>query len=77
MLTLVDKAMLVKYYYLSEELAVEALQMFQTEKKMKKRSGPVTLARLIPLIRRFEETRICRINLTVVCHDCQKFVSRV
>ena len=53
MLTLVDKAMLVKYYYLSEELAVEALQMFQTEKKMKKRSGPITLSGLISLKRRF------------------------
>ena len=76
MLTLVDKAMLVKFYYLSEELAVEALRIFRTEKKMKISSGPITLAGLISLTRRDVSMKreIFGIGLAVVHHDCQRFV---
>ena len=56
MLPLVDKSLLVKFYYLNQELAVEALQRFRTEKKMKKSSDLISPAGLISLIRRFEET---------------------
>ena len=47
MLTLVDKALLVKFYYLKEESAAEALRKFRIEKKMKNGSGPIIFARLI------------------------------
>ena len=42
MLTFVDKALIVKFYHLSQESAAEALQKFRTEKKMKKGSDPIT-----------------------------------
>ena len=46
MLTLVDKALLVKFYYLKEKSAAEVLQRFRIEKKMKNASGLITPARL-------------------------------
>ena len=47
---------LVKFYYLSQESAAEALQRFQNKKKMKKELGPITPAGLISLKRYFKET---------------------
>ena len=55
MLTLVDKSLLVKIYYLSLELTAEILRRFLIEKKMKKWLGPITNAGSISFIRRFEE----------------------
>ena len=56
MLTLVDKSLLVKFYYLSQESAAEALQRFRAEKKMKNGSGPITPVGLISHIQCFEVT---------------------
>ncbi|GFY56430.1 hypothetical protein TNIN_151851 [Trichonephila inaurata madagascariensis] len=55
MLTLVDKALLVKFYYLSQESVPEALRRFRTEKKMKS-TDPITPEGLTSLIRLFKET---------------------
>ena len=55
MLTLIDKSLLEMVYCLSKESALEALQRFWTEKKMKKGSGAIAPARLISITWRFEE----------------------
>lgn len=56
MLTLVDKALLVKLFYVSHESPAEALRRFRTQKRLKKGSGPITPTGLVSLVRRFEET---------------------
>ncbi|GFY74306.1 hypothetical protein TNIN_449121 [Trichonephila inaurata madagascariensis] len=52
---LVDIAFLVKFYYLSQESSNENLRSFRKEKKMSTVSGPISVAGLIPHVRRFEE----------------------
>ena len=47
MFTLVDKALLLKFYYLSQESVADALRRFLKEKKIKKVSDPVTPSELI------------------------------
>ena len=56
MFTLVDKALLVKFHYLWQESATEAIWSFQTETKMKKKSGPIFSEGLILLVQCFEQT---------------------
>ena len=69
MLILVDKALLVKFYYLSQESGAEALQRFQTE------SGPITPAGLISTYTMFwRSKKFAGSALQVVRHDCQRFV---
>ena len=63
MLTLVDKALLVKFYYFSLKSADEGLRWFRIEKEMKKGSGSLTSIVVISLIRRIKKNReICRIG---------------
>ena len=55
-MTFVDKSLLVKFYYLSQQSVVEALGRFWTEKKIKKKMpGSIIPAELISFIGRFEE----------------------
>ena len=54
MLTFVDKSLLVKFYYLSQESTAEDLRRFQTEENEKR---VITSTGLIPLTWCFEKTR--------------------
>lgn len=55
MVTLVDKALLVKLFYLSHKLPAEALQSFRTQKGKKKGSDPITPIGLTFIVWHFEE----------------------
>jgi hypothetical protein len=70
MLTLVDKALLVKLFYISHESPAETLRKFRTQERLKKGSGPITPAGLVSLVRRFEETG-------TLCHRPRSGVPRL
>ncbi|GFX70417.1 DUF4817 domain-containing protein [Trichonephila clavipes] len=57
MLSVPDKALLVKLFYMNEESATIALRKFRVQKNMKSGKGPLTPAGLLKLVKRFEETR--------------------
>ncbi|GFU01645.1 DUF4817 domain-containing protein [Trichonephila clavipes] len=56
MLSAPDKALLVKLFYMNEESATIALRKFRVHKNVKSGKGPLTLAGLSKLVKRFEET---------------------
>ncbi|GFT57178.1 DUF4817 domain-containing protein [Trichonephila clavipes] len=56
MLSVPDKALLVKLFYMNEELATIALRKFRVQKNVKSGKGPLTPAGLLKFVKRFEET---------------------
>ncbi|GFU37146.1 DUF4817 domain-containing protein [Trichonephila clavipes] len=56
MLSAPDKALLVKLFYMNEESVTIALRKFRVQKNVKCGKGPLTLAGLLKLVNRFEET---------------------
>ncbi|GFT28300.1 DUF4817 domain-containing protein [Trichonephila clavipes] len=56
MLSAPDKALLVKLFYMNEESATIALRKFRVQKNVKSGKGPITLAGLLKLVKRFEGT---------------------
>ncbi|GFX00427.1 DUF4817 domain-containing protein [Trichonephila clavipes] len=56
MLSAPDKALLVKLFYMNEESVTIALRKFRVQKNVKSGKGPLTLAGLLKLVNRFEET---------------------
>ncbi|GFT00321.1 DUF4817 domain-containing protein [Trichonephila clavipes] len=56
MLSALDKALLVKLFYMNEESATIALRKFQIQKNVKSGKDPLTPADLLKLVKRFEET---------------------
>ena len=76
-LTIVDKSLFVKFCFLSQDLAAEALQRFRKKKKVKKGSDAIISARLISLIQCLKKRNVYRIGLAVVRHNCQRFVPSV
>ncbi|GFV80905.1 DUF4817 domain-containing protein [Trichonephila clavipes] len=56
MLSVPDKALLVKLFYMNEESATIALRKFRVQKNVKSGKGPLTPAGLLKLVKRFEET---------------------
>lgn len=63
MLTLVDKAVLVKFFYLNQESAIEASRQIRTQKGVKNGTFPVTPPGLLSFVQRFEETERLRNRL--------------
>ncbi|GFU35522.1 hypothetical protein NPIL_157221 [Nephila pilipes] len=59
-----DKALLVKLFYLNEESATVALHTFRLQKNVKSGKRPLTVAVLIKLVQRFEETGSCKVRTT-------------
>ncbi|GFS41462.1 DUF4817 domain-containing protein [Nephila pilipes] len=51
-----DKALLVKLFYMNEESEIVALRKFRFQKNVQTGKRPLTLADLIKLVQRFEET---------------------
>ncbi|GFV50321.1 DUF4817 domain-containing protein [Trichonephila clavipes] len=56
MLSAPEKALLVKLFYMNEELASIALRKFRVKKNVKSGKGPLTPAGLLKLVKGFEET---------------------
>ncbi|GFW27268.1 hypothetical protein TNCV_2831681 [Trichonephila clavipes] len=56
MLSVPDKALLVKFFYINEESVTIALRKFRVQKNVKSEKGPLTPAGLLKLVKRFEET---------------------
>ncbi|GFX77245.1 DUF4817 domain-containing protein [Trichonephila clavipes] len=56
MLSALDKALLVKLFYMNEESATIALRKLRVQKNVKSGKGPLTPAGLLKLVKRFEET---------------------
>ncbi|GFW30037.1 DUF4817 domain-containing protein [Trichonephila clavipes] len=56
MLSVPDKALLVKLFYMNEESATIALRKFRIQKNVKSGKGPLTPAGLLKFVKRFEET---------------------
>ncbi|GFU95403.1 DUF4817 domain-containing protein [Trichonephila clavipes] len=54
--SVVDKALLVKLFYMNEESATIALRKFRVQKNVKSGKGPLAPAGLLKLVKRFEET---------------------
>ncbi|GFV83420.1 hypothetical protein TNCV_3055671 [Trichonephila clavipes] len=81
MLSALDKALLVKLFYMNEESATIALRKFRVHKNVKSGKGPLTLAGLSKLVKRFEETgksedraragRPCLKRSTCTLHCCR------
>ena len=75
MLPLVNEALVVKFYYLNKKSTIKFYEGFRIENKMKKkRSGPVTPAGLISLMRRFEETGSLKDRPRNGVPHCHRFV---
>lgn len=56
MLSLPDRALLVKLFYKNGESTTIALRKFRTEKGLKAQKSPISLNGILNLVRRFEET---------------------
>ncbi|GFU77312.1 DUF4817 domain-containing protein [Trichonephila clavipes] len=56
MLSVLDKAFLVKLFYMNQESSTIALRKFRVQKNVKSGKGPLTPAGLLKLVKRFEET---------------------
>ncbi|GFY11421.1 DUF4817 domain-containing protein [Trichonephila clavipes] len=56
MLSVPDKALLVKLFYMNDESATIALRKFRVQKNVKSGKGPLTPAGLLKLVKHFEET---------------------
>ncbi|GFW76868.1 DUF4817 domain-containing protein [Trichonephila clavipes] len=56
MLSVPDKALLVKLFYINEESVTIALRKFQVQKNVNSGKGPLTPAGLLKLVKRFVET---------------------
>ncbi|GFW50588.1 DUF4817 domain-containing protein [Trichonephila clavipes] len=56
MLSVPDKALLVKLFYMNEKSATIVLRKFRVQKNVKSGIGPLTPAGLLKLVKRFEKT---------------------
>ena len=56
MLSLQDKALLIKLFYKNGESATSTLRKFRTTKAIKEKKGPISLSGILKLVKRFEET---------------------
>ncbi len=56
MLSVKDKALLVKLFYLDQESGTIALRILRIQKNVRRGKRPLTVAGLIKLVQRFEET---------------------
>lgn len=56
MLSLPDRALLVKLFYLNGESATVALRKFRTAKGLKTKKGPMSCSGILKLVQRFEDT---------------------
>ncbi|GIX93789.1 hypothetical protein CDAR_606491 [Caerostris darwini] len=56
MLSIVEKALLVKFYYKNSESAIAALRAYRYMKGMRDSKGPITSSALKKMMKKFEAT---------------------
>ena len=56
MLSLQDKALIIKLFYQNDESITVALKKFRTAKGVKEKTGPISLSGILKLVKRIEET---------------------